>query len=107
MASRHWNAALWLIGAASLVASIAWWWVVYRQVVATTVISMPRAVPCLFGASDLCTLAQALCTSSDHFLGIRHYQTFLFWTGCGVVAAAAMTQRHAASLRTDQSCQRR
>jgi len=86
--TRRLSLALWLLGAATLLLSVAWWWVVYRQVVNSALISMPRAVPCLVGSSDLCTLAQALCTSSNHLLGIRHYQTFLFWTGAGLVAAA-------------------
>jgi hypothetical protein len=90
MSSRKLNLALWLLGSAALLVSVAWWWVVFRQVINSALISMPRAVPCLVGSSDLCVLAQALCTSSNHFLGIRHYETYLFWTGAGVVAVAAM-----------------
>jgi hypothetical protein len=88
--TRRLNVALWLLGTATLLLSVAWWWVVYRQVVNSALISMPRAVPCLAGTSDLCALAQALCTSSSHVLGIRHYQAYLFWAGAGIVAAAAL-----------------
>ena len=93
MISQRWTIALCLVGATMLAVSVAWWWVVFRQVVGSALISLPRAVHCLAGSSDLCTLAQALCTSSNHFLGIRRYQTFLFWSGWGMVAAAVLTRR--------------
>lgn len=91
MTDRQWKTALGLLGATMLLASGAWWWVVYRQVVGSALISMPRAVHCLAGNSDLCTLAQELCTSSNHFLGIRRYETYLFWSGWGVIAMALLT----------------
>ncbi|MFL5253788.1 MAG: hypothetical protein ACJ8AI_12985, partial [Rhodopila sp.] len=33
---------------------------------------------------------QALCTSSDHFFSIPHYETYLFWIGVGIVTAALL-----------------
>ncbi len=81
--------ALWLLGAAIRVVSVAWWWVVFRQVVGSALVSLPRAVHCLVASSDLCTLAQALCSSSNHVLGIRRYETFLFWLGIGALGVEA------------------
>ena len=91
MTSRR-RTALPLLGAAMLVISVAWWWVVFRQVVGSALISLPRAVHCLAASSDLCTLAQALCTSSNHVLGIRRYETFLFWSGWGALAMAVLAR---------------
>jgi hypothetical protein len=82
--------ALWLLAGIALLVSVAWWWVVYRQVVNSALISMPRALPCLANTSDLCALAQALCTSSNHVLGIRHYQAYLFWSGAALAAVALL-----------------
>lgn len=66
-------------------ASLAWWWLIFSKVVENEYLSVGQAVTCIAGATDLCTLAQALCTN-DHLYGIRWYAPEAFWA-----AAATLT----------------
>lgn len=77
------------IGFAALLVAVGWWWVVFRTLIGNASMSVPAALPCLAQNSDLCVLAQALCTS-DHWLGIRHYDTVLFWAGAAISVASAL-----------------
>jgi len=77
------------VGAASLLVAVGWWWVVFRTLIGSALLSVPAAVPCLAQNSDLCVLAQALCTS-NHWLGIRHYDTALFWAGAAISIASVV-----------------
>lgn len=67
-------------GLLALVVAIAWWWLVYSRVVNGDYLTYREAAPCLFGSSDLCSLAQALC-QTDHILGIKRYSAALLWAG--------------------------
>ncbi len=80
--------ALAFLGAGSLLVAVGWWWVVFRTLIGSALLTVPAALPCLAQNSDLCVLAQALC-SSDHWLGIRHYDTALFWAGAAITVASA------------------
>jgi hypothetical protein len=75
------------LGGAAMLAAVGWWWLVFRVVIANASLQLPAAMPCLVASSDLCTLAQALC-GGKHWLGIRHYDTALFWVGMLLTAAA-------------------
>jgi hypothetical protein len=78
-----------VLGSVALLVAVGWWWVVFRTLIGNASLSVPAALPCLAQNSDLCVLAQALCTS-NHWLGIRHYDTALFWVGAVIVVASAL-----------------
>lgn len=75
------------LGAVLLFSAVGWWWLVFRTLITNASMSTRGALPCLVRNSDLCTLAQALCTQ-HHFLGIRHYDTVLFWIGATLTSSA-------------------
>ena len=89
------RAARWLaigavgLGLVALVGVVGWWWLVFGEVIATTGLSVPDALVCMVGTSDLCSLAQSLCKSS-HFLGIRRYSVEAFWLAGLVIAAGSL-----------------
>lgn len=85
-----------VLGGTSLLLAVGWWWVVFRVLIGNASMTVQGALFCLARQSDLCILAQALCTS-QHFLGIRHYDTVIFWAGAALIAASllpALTRRH-------------
>jgi hypothetical protein len=59
----------------------------FRALIGNASISVAAALPCLATTSDFCTLAQAL-SAQQHFLGIRHYETPLFWAGAVLISAS-------------------
>jgi hypothetical protein len=79
--------ALEILGAALVAVAIAWWAVVYGQVIANTGMAPHRTVACLLRTSDLCSLAMSLCTQW-HFLGISRYSPELLWIGAAISLAA-------------------
>lgn len=81
--------ALEILGAALVAVAVAWWAVVYGQVIANTGMAPHRTFACLLRTSDLCSLAMSLC-SEWHILGIRRYSAELFWSGAAVIAAALL-----------------
>jgi hypothetical protein len=68
------------LGAVILILGLAWWWLVFREVIANDYISYSQAATCIGSATDLCTLAQALC-KTNHWLGISKYSSVVFWAG--------------------------
>ncbi len=74
------------------VCSIGWWWLVFGKITAAGTISPLEAVTCLAADTDLCRLAEALCTN-DHFINIRWYAPEMFWAAAATAAVAAY-QRH-------------
>ncbi|KQS89461.1 MULTISPECIES: hypothetical protein [unclassified Rhizobium] len=66
-------------------AALGWWWLIFGKVVENDYLSLGQAVTCIAGATDLCALAQALCTN-DHLYGIRWYAPEAFWAGTAVLA---------------------
>jgi hypothetical protein len=80
MSRSHFGIAVCVLGLLVLLLAIAWWWVVYSQVISNDYMSYPQAMPCLISSSDRCALAQVLCRGS-HFLGIRGYSATLLWAG--------------------------
>lgn len=79
--------ALEILGAALVAVAVAWWAVVYGQVIANTGMAPHRTVACLLQTSDLCSLAMSLCTEW-HILGIRRYSAELLWVGGGICSVA-------------------
>lgn len=79
MTRRRAAAALLGLGGLGFVGAVAWWWVVFGTIVGTQAMSLPQALPCLVADSDVCSLAQALCLKTDHWLGIRRYAVEAFW----------------------------
>lgn len=75
------------IGLAVTALSAGWWWLIFGTVVESGYITHVQAATCLVGTSDLCNLAQALCTN-DHLFGIRWYAPEAFWAGAAMLTAA-------------------
>ncbi len=75
------------LAAILLVSSLGWWWLVFGNVVATGYISPAQAAVCLAADTDLCRLAQALCTNS-HILEIRWYAPEMFWAAAALLIVA-------------------
>jgi hypothetical protein len=90
MIERRVAQALAVLGGGGLVVAFGWWWLVFRTLVGNGSMSLMAALPCLTQNSDLCVLAQALC-SSEHWFGIRHYDTLLFWCATGVIVASTLS----------------
>lgn len=67
-------------------AAIAWWAIVYGQVMVNADFPLVRTLPCMLQTSDRCSLAMSLC-KEWHVLGIRRYSPELLWAG---VAAAVL-----------------
>jgi len=76
-------------GLLALLLAVAWWWLIFSRVVGNAYMTYPQAAPCLFGTSDLCALAQALC-KNDHLLGIRRYSAELLWASLGLIGVGAV-----------------
>ncbi|MCJ8150014.1 hypothetical protein [Shinella sedimenti] len=70
-------------------AAIGWWWLIFSKVVEADYLTVRQAVICIAGATDLCALAQALCTD-DHLYGIRWYAPEAFWAAASLFLAGAL-----------------
>jgi hypothetical protein len=73
-------------GGFAIALGLAWWWLVFSEVIAGDYVTYRQAASCIVGTNDLCSLAQALC-KSNHFLGIKRYSSDLLWTGVAVSSA--------------------
>ncbi|MBN9052878.1 MAG: hypothetical protein J0H80_03675 [Rhizobiales bacterium] len=78
-----------IAGGAFALLSLGWWWLIFSKVVAADYLTVGQAVTCIAGASDLCTLAQALCTD-DHLYGIRWYAPEAFWAAASILVAGVL-----------------
>lgn len=76
--------------------SLAWWWLVFGKITVAGTISPADAISCLAADSDLCQLAEALCTN-DHLINIRWYAPEIFWAALAVTGTAAWLSRRPAS----------
>lgn len=75
-----------------VLAAVAWWAVVYAQVMNNTGFPLQRTLPCLLYTSDRCSLAMALC-KDWHFLGIKRYSAELLWAGAALGGVALLLGR--------------
>ncbi len=73
--------------------ALAWWALVYGQVMLNADFSLIQALPCLLNTSDRCSLAMSLC-KNWHVLGIRRYSPELLWIGAAVGLLALALGRH-------------
>ncbi|PZM15499.1 hypothetical protein [Rhizobium tubonense] len=73
-------------GGLAIALGLAWWWLVFSEVIAGDYVTYRQAASCILGTNDLCSLAQALC-KSNHFLGIKRYSSELLWVGVAVSSA--------------------
>ena len=83
-----WLAAI--LAAVLLVVSLGWWWLVFGTITAAGTISMLDAATCLAADTDLCRLAEAICTN-DHFIDIRWYAPEIFWATMATAAIALLS----------------
>lgn len=74
--------------------SIGWWWLVFGKITTSGTISPLDAAVCLAADTDLCRLAEALCTNS-HLIDIRWYAPEALWAAAalGLVAAYQSIRR--------------
>jgi hypothetical protein len=77
--------ALLALGALVLAASGAWWWTTYGDVIRYNYISAKEAGVCLFGDSEICRLARALCRGA-HPISLIAYRAVAFWLGLAVLS---------------------
>ena len=69
--------------------ALGWWWLIFSKVVEADYLTVRQAVTCIAGATDLCALAQALCTN-DHLYGIRWYAPEAFWAAASILVAGVL-----------------
>lgn len=84
--SRH---AVAVAGGCLALVSLGWWWLIFSKVVEADYLTVGQAARCIVGATDLCALAQALCTN-DHLYGIRWYAPEAFWAAAGILVAGVL-----------------
>lgn len=77
-----------ITGGISALVALGWWWLIFSRVVEADYLTVRQAVTCIAGATDLCALAQALCTN-DHLYGIRWYAPEAFWAAVAILIAGA------------------
>lgn len=75
------------VGFSVLALSVGWWWLVFGNVVSTGTIDYTQAIVCLAADTDLCRLAEALCTNT-HFFDIRWYAPEISWAAVALLAVA-------------------
>jgi len=81
--------ALLALGALVVVASAAWWWITYGEVIRYNYISAGEAGVCLLGDSEICRLARALCRGA-HPVTIAAYRAAAFWIGVAALSASLL-----------------
>jgi len=81
--------SLFAISALAIVASVGWWWSTYGDVIHYNYISASEASVCLFGDSDICRLARALCRGV-HPAVVIAYSAATLWIGVGALSASLM-----------------
>lgn len=87
--TRFSHHAVAVVGAGFALLSLGWWWLIFSKVVDADYLTVGQAVTCIAGASDLCALAQALCTD-DHLYGIRWYAPEAFWAAAAILVAGVV-----------------
>lgn len=78
-----------IAGVVSALIALGWWWLIFSKVVENDYLTVGQAVTCIAGATDLCSLAQALC-SNDHLYGIRWYAPEAFWAAAAILVAGVL-----------------
>ncbi len=84
MSDLRWPQIVTAAGGLAVAVALGWWAVVFQRVVDGGYMTYVQAAPCALSTTDLCSLAQALCTS-DHWLGIKRYSEGLIWAGFALI----------------------
>jgi len=84
-------------GFVALLATAAWWAILFPGVMLNTGLGLGQALPCVASDSSICTLAMSLC-GGHHLFGIRRYTPQLFWVGTmalslGILLSSLPAQR--------------
>jgi hypothetical protein len=74
------------LGGCLLLIALAWWWSTFRIALGFGYIALPEAGICLLRHTEICTLAQALCTGA-HPRTVTAYSAEIFWVGVGALSA--------------------
>ncbi|MFT4182725.1 MAG: hypothetical protein QM636_12510 [Rhizobium sp.] len=85
MSKTHLPILISFVGGIAVALGLAWWWLVFSEVIKAEYIGYGQAATCIVGTSDLCSLAEALC-KANHFLGIKYYSSELFWSGLATLS---------------------
>jgi hypothetical protein len=78
-------------GIALLVLAFGWWWLVFSQLVTASAMPLSEALPCLAVKSDVCSLAEMLC-SKPHWLAIKRYSSEPFWMGLAFLLTVLLSK---------------
>ncbi|RVL88346.1 hypothetical protein [Sinorhizobium meliloti] len=89
MSSRRTYQVVFVAGAVVALLALGWWWLIFSKLVENDYLTVGQAVTCIAGTSDLCALAQALCTN-DHLYGIRWYAPEAFWAAAAILIAGVL-----------------
>jgi hypothetical protein len=81
--------ALSSIGLVITLASVAWWWITFGEVVGYGYLSWREAGGCLVQNSDICSLAETLCLGSHPRILVA-YWTSAFWLGAIVFSSSLL-----------------
>ncbi|WP_377298665.1 hypothetical protein [Rhizobium sp. SGZ-381] len=72
-----------------LAVSVAWWWLVFSTVISNGYVTHRQAIVCMAAETDLCRLAQALCTQT-HVFELRWYAPESLWIAAALLVSAAV-----------------
>lgn len=89
MAEFRLSLALGGFGAFLLCISAGWWWLIFGNVVEAGVLSYAQAASCLAAKTELCRLAESLCTNT-HLFNIRWYAPEFTWAAVALLAVALL-----------------
>jgi len=87
MSDRRLPFVLSLLGTGLFAISVGWRWLVYGNVIDNGYITYSQAAICMAAETDLCRLAEALCTNS-HFFDIRWYAPECLWAAAALLTVA-------------------
>jgi hypothetical protein len=91
---RRLTPVLLVLGGATVLGAIAWWWITFEEVVGYGYLSWREAGGCLVQNSDICSLAKALCLGS-HPRVLLAYWASVFWLGVIVLSASLLASERA------------
>lgn len=81
-----------------LAITVGWWWLVFSNVVSNGYVTHAQALVCMAAETDLCRLAQALCTNT-HFFELRWYAPESLWIAAALLVSAAIQSTRSARSR--------
>jgi hypothetical protein len=91
---RRLTPVLVVLGAATVLGAIAWWWITFGEVVGYGYLSWREAGGCPVQNSDICSLAKALCLGSHPRVLLACWAS-AFWLGVIVLSASLLASERA------------